>query len=180
MKYILVLFALITCYISKADHWDNLTKENADQVVAYLEANPYLFDYCDCCRDEGLPKEVYFFRVLETAIIPCEWNLEMFSVKVAKYEMIATLHYDDSGIIVEDSYSMIGEDGVSDLIFMNYTWGFNPKTKMAAPIFDMVEYDYYGEDNKPCNVYFKFPDPSKLSQIVKYKKYKKWYKKAMK
>ena len=49
---VLFLFFLFQSSISRADAWDNLTMEEAKSVVAKLEKDPFIFDYCDCC-DHG-------------------------------------------------------------------------------------------------------------------------------
>lgn len=172
--FIALLFLAIT-NVSLADSWDNLTKEQAEAVVRELEANPYIFDYCDCCDHEGAyAAQVRLLKVTSTEIKPCAWEPESFSVTV-DVVVLAHLPYNATG---PDVIKMTSKKKELDVytISMNYTWSYNEGEKSAAPLYTTVPYDKYGE-KKACKSFFKYPTPEQGKGIIKDGKYKKWYKK---
>lgn len=175
MKYLIGIFLLFSTFVAKADAWDDLTKEEAEKVVAYLKLNPYIFDYCDCCSDTDLPKDVLLVKVESASIVTCDWKPEAFSVKI-ETTILGVLTYDNEKIVV----SPPGEYEAPTSLYMNYTWVWNTETGGASPVFDVIDYASYGGDHKPCKSYFDFPHPKIVKIVSKDKGYKKWFKKAMK
>ncbi|MDP5098609.1 MAG: hypothetical protein NWQ27_01330 [Crocinitomicaceae bacterium] len=53
MKTIFFFFTFFFSQFSYADAWDNLTLEEAQNVIAQLNENPFIFDYCDCFDFSG-------------------------------------------------------------------------------------------------------------------------------
>ena len=178
MKYIYLLFTLFISQVSLADSWDNLTYQEAEAIVVELEKNPYIFDYCDCCNNSGeYATTVHLLKVVSTEIIPCEWDDAFFSVR-ANSIIIAGVFYGEDGPDVNELIAPT-ESEMNEVVFMNYTWTLHPERKMATPFFNVVPYDYYGEDNEPCKKEFAYPTPAQVKSISKDKGYKKWYKKVM-
>lgn len=176
MKYIYLLFAFFISHLTFADAWDNLTYEEAEAVVAELERNPYIFDYCDCCNNTGeYATTVHFLKVVSTEIVPCEWDKDYYSVRV-KSIVLAGVFYANDGPDV-NQLTTPTEPEMYELIYMNYTWTIHPERKVATPFFNAVPYDYYGNDNQPCKKEFAYPTPTQLKVVSKDKGYKKWYKK---
>lgn len=177
-KYILAFALIFSSFLTFADAWDNLTLEDAQAVVAELKRNPYIFDYCDCCNNEGeYATTIEFLKVISTEIVPCSWDNEFYSVK-AYSVLLATVFYANNG---PDVNQLIEPESTeyAELIYMNYTWTFHPETKLARPFFDRINYVYYGDDRQPCKSSFAYPTPAQLKTVSKDKGYKKWYKKVM-
>lgn len=176
MRNFIIFFTLALSSLARADAWDNMTFEQAEAVVAELQSNPYIFSYCDCCDSEGpFAVTIRFLKVKETEIVPCEWDQGAYSVRYQS-EVMALVTYADAG----PDFTALFKDETpdfSDLIYMNYTWGFNRKTKRATPFFNLVAYDLYGEHNKACKAEFNFPSPKLLKGVSNDNWYKKWYKK---
>lgn len=179
MKNLLMVLCLMVSTYTFADAWDNLTKEQANAVVAELKANPYIFDYCDCCDYEGeYATSVFLLKVIAADIVTCSWDENYYSVKVTT-ETIAQVNYTATGL---DTKKLMkpGVQPENTVIYMNYTWTINPSTKKASPFFNKVEYTTYGTDNKPCKSEFNFPTPKAVAKVSRDKDYGKWYKKNVK
>lgn len=171
---LVVLTFLLSIQSLLADSWDNLTKEQAEAVVAELKENPYIFDYCDCCDHEGVyAAKVRLLKVTKSEIIPCPWEKESFSVNVETM-VLAHIPYEANGPDLNKMTSNKKETAIYTLA-MNYTWSFNKGEKSAAPFFTTVPYDKY-DDKKACKAMFKFPTPEQGKGIIKDGKYTKWYK----
>jgi hypothetical protein len=176
MKYFYLLFSFFIANFLFADAWDNLTYKEAEAVVFDLERNPYIFDYCDCCSNSGeYSTTIHFLKVVSTEIIPCEWDDTYYSVR-AQSIVLAGVFYANDGPDVNQLIVPL-EPEMNELIYMNYTWTLHPEKKIATPFFNVITYNYYGEDHEPCKKEFAYPTPSQLNTIVKDKAYKKWYKK---
>jgi len=176
MRLLFILSFVLLSKLSFADAWDNLTKEEAEKVVDFLNKNPYIFNYCDCCDSEGeYATKAYFVKVTSTRIEACSWDAGSFSVKY-DFTPIAEVKYTNNGL--DFSQLKSAETLTSDdPIYMNYTWGWNSEKMQATPIFDIVKYSQYGKDHKPCKTPFAFPNPKLIDKVIKDKAYKKWYKK---
>lgn len=178
MKFILSLTLVLFASLAHADAWDNLTLEEANAVVQELNSNPYIFDYCDCCDNAGeYATSVHLLKVISTEIIPCNWDNNYYSVRVQS-KVIANVHYGDDGPDM-NRLSQPESPEMSELIYMNYTWTFHPENKMATPFFNIVPYNFYGDDQQPCRKEFAYPTPKQLKFVSKDKGYKKWYKQSI-
>ena len=164
----LLILLLLTVSTAKADAWDNLTKEQADQVVAYLEKNPFVFDYCDCC---GSPPTLV--HVTSTSIGPCSWQKEDYTVHYTGTAIAYVFMEERSG---DPSNITPANDAFEGDIYMNYTWVYNQQYRVVAPFFDIIDYPYYGDDNTTCHRLFGLPQAKK----VKNKAYSKWHKSVTK
>ncbi|GEM_PF-1455790 len=184
MKLFAVVVTLFISSLAYADAWDNLTYEEAEAVVRYVEQNPYVFDYCDCCQSDDDEDDIYLvklMKVTDAEIVPCSWNTEMYSVEY-NADPIAELVYkeDGSGMEVRQPERVILRDfDPVPVIYMNYTWGFNSKSKMAKPLFESIDYHYVAQyGGRSCKKPFSYPTPKDLKTLGKFKDYKKWYKRA--
>lgn len=176
MRTILLIFAIaMSSFFCKADAWDNLTREQAEEVVAHLKANPYIFEYCDCCDDNtDRIHGALLVKVVSTSIETCEWNQEMFAVRY-QAKVIMELTFAEDGLSILNKNGEVEQES-SDFIYMNYTRTLNPNTKKATNFFNVIDYNFYGE-NSPCKKEFTYPDPKIVKGFSKDKGYKKWYKK---
>ena len=175
MRFFILFTFVVSSFISKADQWDDLSYEEAENVIEYLRYNPYIFEYCDCCVDEE--DDIFnidLVLVSNVQIVACEWKPEKYSVTY-DFEVLAMIQYDDDGRIkkVEIPYESAES---THTIYMNYTWGLNSESKLAQPLFDIITYDNYGNDHLPCKKAFPFPTPGELEEVGKFKAYKQWYK----
>ncbi len=176
-----VLLIVLCCTFSLpavfADPWDNLTKKQAEETVEYLKKYPFILDYCDCCDHSGeYATEVFLMRVISTEIIPSDWSDGDFSVR-ATVQKIAQIPYLENG---PDLSKATAANSLEEyIILMNYTFGFHPETKKAVALFDVIDYDKYGEADY-CKAPTPFPNPAKLKKYFKDKAYCSWYKKNVK
>lgn len=175
MKKIFFFFSfLLLSNVVLADAWDNLTMEQAKAVVSELESNPYIFDYCDCCDRKGeYASQAYFLKVIHAEIVTCSWDKTFYSVQITA-DVIGKLKRTKTGLKLNKLYK--ASSAPSKVIYMNYTWAFNRSTKMASPFFNVVSYDVYGTENKPCSAAFSFPKPEVVSKVYKDEIYSFWYK----
>lgn len=175
IKTLLFVLLLAFPFITKADAWDNLTREQAEAVVANLKENPYIFEYCDCCDDNtDRIHGARLVKVTHTTIETCEWNQDMFAVRY-QAKVIMELTFAEDGMSILNSNREVEEES-ADFIYMNYTRTLNPVTKLATNFFNVIDYDYYGE-NRPCKKEFAYPNPKIVKGFSKDKGYKKWFKK---
>ncbi|MCB9194753.1 MAG: hypothetical protein H6598_00830 [Flavobacteriales bacterium] len=167
----LILGLLLICNLSTyADSWDNLTKEQAENTVAFLEKNPFIFDYCDCCDQNGV---VSLLRITSMEIVTCDWDNNYFSIKY-QAELVSNFVSDANGVDISKKVTLTDEEtATSGVISMNYNWGFNKDNMNINPLVSMINYDVYGTDYKPCLNAFSLPSP----KLVGNKHYKKWFKK---
>lgn len=190
MKNLLCALLFALPFTTLADAWDNLTMDEATKVVSYLEKNPFIYDYCDCCgSDESFGATL--LKVISTEIVTCDWDKNFYSVKVEVKplaEMVnegSVLNVNEPSVTIDLSEEGGGgqspyADGYT--IYMNYTWGYNSELKKAGPIYLSVPYDYYGENQNgkgQCNPLIEFPNPKlkSVKAVFKDRSYKKWYKK---
>jgi hypothetical protein len=162
----LLLLAILSCSLTTvlADPWDNLTPAQATAVVKYLKENPFILDYCDCC-DSG---SVYLLKVLNTQIVPCEWDNSQKSVKVLALR-IGELERIGS---YPSAYRTKGmSETVEYTITMNYTFVYAECGKWAVPFFKVVSYS----NNHICAGATRFPNPEQNDDIQN-EEYIKWFK----
>jgi hypothetical protein len=182
MKYLTLLALLFFSTLSFADAWDNLTEDEAAEMVNYLNANPYIFEYCDCCQTDA-EDDRYSMELVEVSnlrVVTCSWDKDYYSVEYNR-QPIATLLYkeDGSGMQVTPPPTPDSEEDSPPVIYMNYTWGLNPDSNLAEPLFETIYYHYVAEyGGRSCKEAFPYPKPSDLSKVGEFKGYKQWYKKA--
>lgn len=151
MKHVTLLLLLFVATICKADAWDNLTKEQAEEVVKFLEKNPFIFDFCDCC---GKSEEVYLIKVESAEIVPCSWDKEQFSV-LTKGRRIAKMQWAHVGI--DDFHADPIDEKVEYTIYMNYTFAYDKHMKWAVPLHKLLDYRLH---SPICIGATHYPDPN--------------------
>jgi hypothetical protein len=164
MKKFLFL-CMITLSLTKAyaDPWDNLTVEQATEVIKYLNENPFILDYCDCCDSS----KVYLLKVVSSAIVPCEWDNEQKSVKVQAIrigQLERTVCYPSA------YHTKAMNENVEYTIQMNYTFVYSDCGKWAVPFFKVISYSC----NHICAGATRFPDPHENNDI-RDQEYIKWF-----
>lgn len=174
MKYFYLLITFFIAQFSFADAWPEMSKAEAEAVVAELKKNPYVFDYCDCCDFEGdYATSIYLMKVTKTEIISCEMDENCYYVHIES-EPLAKVFYGENGPDV-NQLSVDEIMGTDSRILMNYTWTLNPKIKKATPFFNVIPYNYYDFEKTSCKEEFAYPTPAQLKTISSDKGYKKWY-----
>lgn len=168
MRRIVLVFCLLTAFLSRADYWDNLSRAEAEMVVAELRTNPFIFQYCDCCGNT-----LQLVEVLSSEIVPCSWLEGAFSVR---YTFKALAAFTREGTKPDQMQAPSGEE-TSDLVYMNYTWTLDPESGHAAPFFRAIPYSYY--ENTLCAEPFAFPSPKRIKAYIKGTGYKQWYAQAI-
>ena len=172
MKKILIVLLFLCPTFLWADPWNNLTFQQAEKVCEFLNSNPYILDYCDCCDYEGeFATKVYLMKVKSTEIIDCDWDSEYFSIK-AQVEILAEIPYIKEGPDINSPHLYKLEKDL--IITMNYTWAYNKQEGKAAPLFTIIPYDIYGEqklNSGYCRDFTTFPNP----EYIKNQEYEKWY-----
>lgn len=163
-----MLFLLLSAHFVKADAWDNLTESQANAVVKFLQHNPYIIDYCDCC---GSSEPAYLIKVESSAIVECSWDKKKFSV-VAKGIRIARFQVTDIGI--DDYHTDPASREVEYTIYMNYTFGYDHHMKWAVPFHKLVDYE---NDGPICFGATIYPDPSLEGVQITDKDYITWFEK---
>ncbi len=173
MKQLLItaFCCLLSISLVQADSWDDLSMEEAKQLKAYIDANPYVFDYCDCCRGQ---KETELLHVTSSKITTCSWNEEKYSVVVQAYK-VAVVPIANEQVHIDQ---VKAKKGTTDYtLSMNYSFGFNPQTKQAAPLVDMVDYE---RPSRICRTPIDFPNKKMAKKAKLGKDYIKWWKKYVK
>lgn len=164
---LVILFALIGfSTISKADAWDNLTIEQAEHVQKFLDKNPFIFDFCDCC---GKGVEAYLIKIESTEIIKCAWDKKQFSV-LTKGRRIAKMQWASVGL--DDYHTDVIDEEVEYTVFMNYTFAFDKHMKWAVPLFKLFDYHL---DGPLCIGATNYPDPTLSGVKISDQDYKDWF-----
>ena len=182
MKYLTLLVLLFVSTLSFADAWDNLTEEEAANVVNYLNAHPYIFEFCDCCQTDDDEDDIYSMELVKVSnlrVVPCSWDKDYYSVEYDS-QRLATLVYkeDGSGMEVLPPPAP-GFEEDAPVIYMNYTWAFNPESQLAKPLFESIDYHYVAQyGGRSCKEAFDYPTPAELEPAGKFKGYKQWYKRV--
>lgn len=162
-KIILLIVAVSTFLVAKADPWDDLTESQAKAVVAFLKKNPFVLDYCDCCDNP----EVSLIKIVKAEVVPCEWNAEKFSVRALSWT-IGKLEVNGD---TPSAYRAEGSMAPTDyIIMMNYTFVYSKTGKWAVPFFKEVAYDR----DHICKGATKFPNPKENPGITD-AEYIAWY-----
>lgn len=168
----LVSSILFFSSISRADSWDNLTLSQAKQVQKFLEKNPFIYDYCDCCSSEG----DYLLKVISSKIVACEWDGAQYSVTV-EAQRLALMQNTGSGL---NNYHAdpvpADEQFVQYTISMNYTFVYDKYMKWAVPFFKIIPHS----NSSICVGAAVYIDPTGSSANISDADYAAWYLKNIK
>ena len=158
-----------------ADPWDCMNEWQAKELMAFLEKNPYVFDYCDCCDEVAIEADGrrifgHLIKIEKMEIVTCSCDQSQFSVNIVKSSVIV------SGYVVDGKFSLAEADAdylapfnESWPITLNYCWTY--KAGKTSRLFKNIRYD--SEEIK-CGGLKEFPDPKKLP--TKFRKgYQKFY-----
>lgn len=168
MKQILILLTVLISFTLQADPWEDISKDQAKQIVKYLKKYPIVLDYCDCCDDS----KDFLLRILETNIVPCSYDEAKKSVKVRAIR-IGQLDRKNKG----SAYNVTGlNDTVDYTISINYTFVYTSDGNWAVPFSDIIPYRL---QNEGCKGATYFPDPLHNKKI-KDNFYINWYNKFVK
>ena len=101
----------------------------------YLEAHPFILDYCDCCGSS----DVYLMKVIGIEMVECTYIEEkkpVFAtvIKLGKLKM-------NEGILSAYGIEAVDDAEVESLIIMmNYAFIYSACGKWAVPFFKEVDY----------------------------------------
>ncbi|MBR9919722.1 MAG: hypothetical protein GYB31_02720 [Bacteroidetes bacterium] len=160
--YVLLPFFFASFCLS-ADPLEDLTYEEAQQLISHLQLDPYIIDYCDCCSDGP----DYIIRVSDLSIEAAEYGARPYRVR-AKGTYIYELQRSENGYFsIKDSK----KGGFEDIIWTNYSFAFDPEDKMAHPIGQVLGIRESGN----CNPDAHFPAPDQLRLQQSDPGYHQWY-----
>lgn len=166
-KILLILVSIVMIFSSViADPWEDLTKEQARQVIEHLTQHPFILDYCDCCDTE----DVYLMKVLSTKVEVCSYDEEKVSV-VAEVIKLGKLEVNDGTPSVYRT-AVVEDAEVEQLIItMNYTFAYSECGQWAVPLFKEVAYDR----NHVCKGATRFPSPFDNEKTLQDVQYIEWF-----
>ncbi|MCB0705381.1 MAG: hypothetical protein KDC34_08735 [Saprospiraceae bacterium] len=160
--FFLLLFSLTSTLV--ADPLEDMTFEEAQQVVNHILLDPYILDYCDCCDDAA----GYLIEIKELSIEPAEFGHRPYRVRakgVYLYQLSA--NGDDTFQLLETE-----QRGYDDIIWTNYTFTFDPSDRKAHPVGEVLGFRREGN----CNPDAQFPGPDQISLDKINRDYQQWYK----
>ncbi|MGV6862251.1 MAG: hypothetical protein ACWA41_10790 [Putridiphycobacter sp.] len=170
MKKLLVLsLTLLMSLNVLADSWENMTKSQAKKVLTYLDKNPYVLDYCDCCGT--VP---HLVKVVGTELAPSRWEDTLVTIQLT-VETLAKLEIKKTDNVVTFLVHQPEENLESFTLSMNYTFGYDLTKHQATPFFNIVP-SYEAKYSCSDDLITRYPD----YKLVGDKRYKKWLKKAQK
>lgn len=181
MKKLSLLFLLsffIALPFVKADPWTGMTEAEAKETMAYLQKNPFLFDYCDCCDEvarefDNRKLMGHLVKVVKMEIVECEWDETLFSVNIIKTEVIAS-GYVENGVFGMKAASSEELASYTDSWPVAINYSFTLTDGKAVRLFKKTSYE---ADDVGCGAVKGFPDPKSLKKNKLTKAYAKYYKK---
>jgi hypothetical protein len=170
--FFVCLFAIFACTGLHADPIEDLTKEEAAALVNYLEKNPFLVDYCDCCDDLNAPENRVYAKLIfveKAEIVPCSYNDEKVSVKITGTVVTGgTVNAEGvmEGVEVQ-GYAYENENGSPTLATLNYHFVYQEGVVKRLGSIVKVNTDDY-----KCNPLSAFPLAEETADFEKpYKNY---------
>ena len=171
MRLLLTGLLLLTFTFAKADAWDNMTHDQALKVKHFLQKNPFVFDFCDCC---GNSAEVYLLKVESIEIVPCSWDEKQYSI-LTKSRRIAQMQWAHVGL--DDYHTNEIDEEVEYTVYMNYTFVFDQHLKWAVPFFKLIDYSH---DGPICIGATSYPNPVDDGVKITDQDYLDWYQQNIK
>jgi hypothetical protein len=171
-----VFFALIASFIFiqtvKADPWDCMSKEDAETLVEFLNKNPFVMEYCDCCDNQT----AHLVRIRKMKIVPCHWDESQYSVAVVRYT-IAAMGYVEDGEFVQVMQEPDPEDlklyGNAEYYTPTLNYSFSRQKGKAVHLNTQTGEDR--SDDVGCEGLKAFPQPKKLKKIKGCWAYRRFY-----
>lgn len=145
-----------------ADANDCFSKETAE-LLAKKSLNQYIMSYCDCCADNGGPKQATLLFVKSAKVVVCEYDDKRYSVEM-EYDVAGQFSV-DKGKLDANSFAATSEGFIPNKISLDYHFALiNGK---AA-----IMYKFVGIKNKNaiCSSLDIFP------ALKSNKEYSKWLK----
>ncbi len=173
-KLIAVLFFCFTFFTVIADPIEDMTMEEAKNLVKYLKDNPYLVDYCDCCDRNPGGERIFasLIRVSNTEIVPCTYDESRYSVKLTA-TVIAGGYIDKKGEMENIEFQghvYENEYDYPTLATLNYHFTYQ-KGKVIR-LGDAIKYEIDRAYN--CNPLTAFPPAKNMGEFQKpYQKFLK-------
>lgn len=162
-----------------ADPWDCMSKEQAEELMAHLQKNPFVFDYCDCCdevsREYDNKKLMgHLVKIEKMEIKACSWDETQFSVYVVSTTMIASGYVEGGNFKIEQTKNEVAAGYYAEdwSVAINYCFALD-KGKPTR-LYKMIKYE---GDDVNCGGLKNFPDPNKIPKSKIQKAYAKYYSK---
>ena len=183
LKLSLLFLALSLPFLASADPWDCMSKTEAEALKTYLEKNPFMLDYCDCCDDvarEYDNKKVkgYLVEIKSLEIVPCSWDAERYSVQVTEHKVWSS-GYVERGTFEPDAKVDLadfpGADGPWP-VAANYAY-----TLQKGKAVTLYKVNGMTDEKTDCRAPYSFPAPKAIKMgCWKKRKYRRFYKKRRK
>jgi len=179
MKKVICLLALAfftAIGTISADPWEALTESEAKELKAYLEKNPFVFDYCDCCDEVARKYDNrktfgHLIKIEKMEIVVCSWDESRFSVNIVQSSILASGNVEGGKFNIavpkEDDIQRYREHWP---ITLNYSWSI--KSGKPSRLYKHINYN---ADDVKCKGISKFPRPNVVPA-----KFKKDYQKFLK
>ena len=165
-KLFFVLLSMSIVAFATADPWEDVTQEQAEQIVEHLEEHPFILDYCDCCGSS----DVYLMKVVGTEIVECSYDSEKKSV-IATVVKIGKLEVSDGIPSAYRTESVDDAEVESLIVTMNYTFVYSACGQWAVPFFKEVA----DERNHVCAGATRFPSPFDNEETLEDVQYLEWF-----
>lgn len=179
MKNLLLFLSfLIFTQISsvKADSWDCMSKEQAEALLAYVNKNPFIFYYCDCCFDVSESKvkpKAHLLKIEKMEIVPCPFDNTLFSVDVLECTVVATANVSDGFVSITKTESHDKRKyAIQWALSLNYCFTL---IDFVIPLRLYEAIDYKAEPFD-CSGLIEFPDPETIPEHPLKKAYRRYYK----
>jgi hypothetical protein len=178
ISLLLLLSFFIALPFVKADPWTGMTEAEAKETMAYLQKNPYLFDYCDCCDEvareyDGKKLMGHLVKIVKMEIVTCEWDETLFSVNIVQTEVLAS-GYVENGVFGMKAASAEELASYTDSWPVALNYSFTLTAGKAVRLFTKTSYE---AEDVGCGAVKAFPDPKTLENNKLTKAYAKYYKK---
>lgn len=174
MKYpiILALLALFFVQTAQADPWDCMSKEDAETLVEFLNKNPFVLEYCDCCDD----KTAHIVRIRKMKVVQCHWDETQHSVAAVKYT-IAAHGYVEDGEFKQVQQEADPEDlklyGNAEHYTPTLNYSFSRQNGKAVHLNTQTGEDR--SDDIGCEGLKAFPKPKQLKKVKGCWAYRRFY-----
>ncbi len=174
-KSFLIIIVLFFGTVLSADNWTEMTLEQAQKAVEHIEENPYIFDYCDCCKGEKVNLiyvEAIYYEVEEFSNV---YEVQAIGRIIHTFNFIVWDDSDDEFAILDSFLPPEGEsDFFDEVISANYTFVFSDVTGeeiSSISLFKITGYDYSPSN---CVAFMQYLFPNSDDNQVD-EGYKNWY-----
>ncbi len=161
----------------KAESWDYMSKEQAEALLAYVNKNPFIFNYCDCCNDiipeNKVKPKAHLLKIEKMEIVPCPFDNTLFSVDVLECTVVATANVSDGFVSITKTESDDKRKyAIQWALSLNYCFTLIDFV-IPSRLYEAIDYKAEPFD---CSGLIEFPDPELVPEHPLKKAYSKYYK----